>query len=203
MRRSILFFFFLILALGTTVPVNAQWGTPPEVEILSPSAGEALQGVIPVIGNTDIEGMESWELSFSYITNSRDTWFTIDEDDQAFENEILAQWDTTTITDGDYQLRLRVYLAEEQISDSVITDLHVRNYTIIETSIPGVIPTSDSLPTIELTATSQPLTPTPLPVNPMEVSERDIVNSLAHGAITSFALIALIGLYASIRKKIH
>jgi len=37
----------------------------------------------------------------------------------------------------------------------------------------------------------------------LEVTERDIVNSLTHGALTAFALIALVGLYASIRKKIR
>ncbi len=189
------------MALGMVFPANAQWGTQPEVEILSPSAGEALQGLIPVIGNTDVEGMETWELSFSYINNARETWFTIDEGDDALNNEIITQWDTTTITDGDYQLRLRVFHPENKISEALISDLRIRNYTLIETRIPEVNLTPNLLPTIELTATSQPMTLTPLPVNPMEVSERDIVNSLAHGAVTAFTLIAIIGLYASIRKK--
>ena len=203
MRRLFLVFTLLIIAFGTAPPANAQWGTPTEVEIHSPSSGEALQGVIPIIGITSVEGLGSWEISFSYISNSRDTWFLIDEGDQAFENEIITQWDTTTITDGDYLLRLRVYLAEDQISDALITDLRVRNYTIIETSLPGVTLKPDLTPTIEPTATSQPLTPTLLPGNPIEVTELDIINSLSYGAVTAFALIALIGLYASIRKKIQ
>ncbi len=203
MRRYYLFLFFLTLTFGTVLPVNAQWGTPPKVEILSPSEGEVLQGVIPIIGSTNVEGLESWELSFSYINDSRETWFLIDESDQSFSNELLAQWDTTAITDGDYQLRLRGFLPENKTSDTIMTNLRVRNYTLIETSTPALIPTSDLLPTIEPTATLQQPTPTPLPRNPLEVTERDIVNSLTHGALTAFALIALVGLYASIRKKIR
>jgi hypothetical protein len=127
----------------------------------------------------------------------------IDESDEAFSNEILAQWDTTAITDGDYQLRLRGFLPDNKISDALMINLRVRNYTLIETRTPALIPTSDSLSTIEPTATAHQATPTPLPRNPMEVTERDIVNSLTHGALTAFALLALVGLYASIRKKIR
>ena len=101
MRRYSTFLCTLIMTFGMILPVNAQWGTPLKVEILSPSEGEALQGVIPVIGSTNVEGLESWELSFSYINDPRETWFLIDESDEAFSNEILAQWDTTAITDGD------------------------------------------------------------------------------------------------------
>lgn len=203
MRRTYLFLFFIIITLGMVLPANAQWGTPPKVEILSPSEGEVLQGVIPIIGSTNVEELESWELSFSYINDSRETWFLIHESDQAVSNELLAQWDTTAITDGDYQLRLRGFLAENKSSDTLMTNLRVRNYTLIETSTPALIPTSELLSTIEPTATLQQPTPTPLPRNPLEVTERDIVISLTYGALTAFALIALVGLYASIRKKIR
>ncbi len=203
MHRLQSFFFFLILAFGTALPVSAQWGTPTENKILSPVNGEALQGMIPIIGITDVDGMISWELSFSYNSNPSNTWFLIKEGDQAANDEILTEWDTTTITDGEYQLRLLISLADNETTSALISDLRIRNYTIIGTSIPELTPTMGSLPAIELTSLPQLHTPTPLPDNPLEVSERDIVNSLASGVLTAFTLIILIGLYASIRKKIH
>lgn len=203
MRRLVLLLLFILLAFGSVLPVNAQWGTPPKAEILSPFESEALQGVISIIGSTNVEGALAWTLSFSYPNDPRETWFTIQEGDQTFKDEILAQWDTTTLTDGVYQLRLRVHLEDNETSEALIANLRVRNYTIIETSTPTLVPTPGPLSTIAPTATSVAATPTPLPHNPAEISESDIRNSLAHGALIAFALIALIGLYASIRKKIR
>jgi len=203
MRRIYLSLLIITLTFGLAFPVNAQWGTPPEADIISPSTGEGLQGVIPITGITDIEGALTWDLSFSYNNDPRETWFLISDGNHVSSDEILAQWDTTILTDGNYQLRLRIYLENDETSVTLITNLRVRNYTIIETSTPTIGPNLGSLSTIVPTGTRIAVTPTPFPGNPIEISESDIRNSITHGAVTAFALIALIGLYASIRKKIR
>ena len=203
MRRLFLPLLTLFLAFGLVHPVDAQWGTPPEAGILSPSSGEALQGIMPIIGTTNVEGALSWVLSFSYDNDSRETWFLISEGDQVLSDETLAQWDTTILTDGNYQLRLRIYLRKQEISDTIITNLRVRNYTTVETSTPTIVPTHGPMSTIIPTETIYPASPTPFPENPIEIAESDIQNSLVRGAQTAVAMIALVGLYSSIRNKIR
>ena len=76
--------------------------------ITSPRPGEALQGVIAVQGSTDVLDFESAELSFAYQDGGEETWFLIANLKNPVEDQRLAEWDTTTIADGTYQLRLRV-----------------------------------------------------------------------------------------------
>ncbi|MEN8172542.1 MAG: hypothetical protein ABFS03_06630 [Chloroflexota bacterium] len=203
MQRYLLPLLTLILAFGFVDPVGAQWGTPPEAGIISPSNGEALQGVVSITGTTKVEGALSWDLSFTYDLDERETWFLIINSFEDISEETLTQWDTTVLTDGNYQLRLRIHLKNGKISETIITNLRVRNYTAVETSLPALTPTQDGLDTITPTETVIPIPPTPLPRNPIEISENDIQNSLLRGAQSAVALIALIGLYSSIRKKIR
>jgi len=203
MRRLFFPLLIILLAFGLVLPVHAQWGSPPGAGILSPSNDETLQGVISVIGTTDIEGALSWALSFSYDNDPRETWFLISDGDEVYSDEILAQWDTTILTDGNYQLRLRITLQNDETSDMIITNLRVRNYTIVETSTPTIAPNLGPISTIAPTETSTSPSPTLLPRNPIEISESDIRISLVYGAQTAFVLIALIWLYTSIRNKIR
>ena len=82
--------------------------TAPPIAITSPAAEEVLRGPVTVTGTLDVPSFASAHLDFAYASNPTDTWFTI----QAFSGPVvdstLAAWDTTSITDGDYILRLRV-----------------------------------------------------------------------------------------------
>ena len=208
-------FTFMILALlGMLVPaswVAAQSGDSDYVEIHSPSPGTPIQGTVTIEGNTVIEGFKSWEITFSYASDTTGTWFLIAEGAEQVRQGELTQWDTTTITDGDYNLRLTVYLQDGRREHYVLNDLRVRNYTPIETITPS--PTLTSTPhtetpqpsltpsnTTQPTETPFPNTTTPLPTNPVTITRQDINYSLIRGAAGALVAFVLIGLYLSIKR---
>lgn len=179
----------------------------PSVSIESPAAGQALQGSVAILGNTAVEGFASAELSFGYTQDSTGTWFLIQSYDQPIANGTLAQWDTTTISDGGYDLKLSVTLHDGRKSEKTTRGLRVRNYTAIETDTPTpVTPSATPLPgapTSTPTRTPTPILPTgtPLPTNPAQLSTTALTDSLGKGALAVFGLFATLGLYALVRHR--
>lgn len=213
MRRFIFLILTLIVMLLPVSWVAAQTGNSAGIEITSPSPGTPLQGTIPIDGNTLVEGFISWEITFGYANDLSGTWFLITEGDEQITHTELTQWDTTTITDGDYNLRLTIHIEGGRREHYIVNDLRVRNYSPIETVTPtptltptpytqsprpSLTPTS----TIQPTETSLPNTPTPLPTNPATITQSNINNSLIRGAAGTLAVFMLIGLYLSIKKML-
>ena len=153
-------FFFLILTLIVMhIPaswVAAQTGDSSGVEITAPTSGTPLQGMVSIEGSTLVDSAISWEVTFGYANDSTGSWFLIAEGEEQVTRGELTQWDTTTITDGDYNLRLTVYLQGGRREHYVVNDLRVRNYSPIETITPT--PTLTSTPYTETPRPS--LTPT-------------------------------------------
>jgi hypothetical protein len=211
------FLFVPLVLVVMFVPasrVAAQTGDSVGVEITSPTSGTPLQGAVTIQGSTLIEGFLSWEITFGYANDTTGTWFLIAEGEEQTTNSELTQWDTTTITDGDYNLRLTVYLQGGLREHFVVDNLRVRNYSPVETTTPT--PTLTSTPytetprpsltptrTIQPTETSLPNTPTPLPTNPVTITQRKINNSLIRGAAGALAAFVLIGLYLSGKRMIR
>lgn len=208
--RTLKFFFSLVSTLMYPwLIVNAQEATnTPEIQvmILSPSPGQALQGTILIFGEINLEGPLSVELSFTYSDDPRETWFLIHEIEDSVPGEINFEWDTTTITDGQYTLRLLVRTDQDQ-TIALVPGLRVRNYSAIETNTPD--PTSTPAPadthapisTATSTLTPVPFTPTPLPPNPAQIDTRDIGMSIGKGGIVVFSLFAILGIYTYIRNR--
>jgi len=210
MRRLVI---SLLLAIFTFLPefnVIGQEGDPtaepPQVAIYSPTTGQVLQGTIAITGRTSVEGFSIAELRFSYMQDLADTWFLIYESDEAVSDGELTQWDTSTITDGEYKLRLVVTLQDGSQLTSDINNLRVRNYTPIETNTPEPnatrAPGDTPIPTITPTSTITPLPPsaTPLPPNPAIISSQEILLSMGKGALVAVSFFALLGLYQLIRS---
>ena len=109
---------------------------------------------------------------------------------------------------GTYDLRITVHLEDGRQSVSIIPDLRVRNYTPIETNTPTL--TSTPLPgdTPDPTSTKTPpntqvpLTNTPFPVNPAQLSNSDLTHSLVIGALITFAGFLLIGFYVILKRYV-
>ncbi len=210
MRRLLFFLplltFFTFGALGSA---QVQFSKPPELEITSPVPGEAVQGLTPIYGSISAGGVRTWELSFRYRGEEIQTWFLIAEKTGVIKDNVLAEWDTSLITDGVYDLRLLAHLENGQSASVIIEGIRIRNYTPIESDTPP--PTFTSVPTKTImpptftpspTATETPVPPTltPLPTNPVEISRQNFHNSLFYGAILAAVSFLLIGLYLSIRK---
>jgi len=211
MRRLFFVFLTLVLTFIPTLRAIAQSGDSPGAGISAPSLGSPLKGLVTIEGTTAIDGFLSWEITFSYAGDTTGSWFLIAEGDQTITQGELAQWDTNTITDGNYNMRLTIFLEGGRREHFLVTDLRVRNYSPIETVTPT--PTLTSTPYTEtprpsMTATVTQLpsetpipdTPTPLPTNPVIITQNDITNSLTRGAAGAAAAFVLVGLYWSIKR---
>jgi hypothetical protein len=204
--------FFIAMLVGAPLLNGlAQQDTSPTV--FSPQPGQALQGSVPINGNTAVEGFQSAELSFSYAGDARDTWFIIQEMDAPVSNGALADWDTTTLTDGEYTLRLVVRTDRGEPLVVTVSGLRVRNYTPVETAtppprpspVPGVAAAPTAAPTSTPTSTPAPLQPSgaPLPPNPAEISPAQISGSLAKGALAALGVFILLAGYHGLRQLLR
>ena len=191
--------------------------TDPPIAITSPALDSIISGEVTITGTTDVLGFTSSQLDFSYASNPRspdalsgaDTWFALQTSSQPVVDSPLATWNTTLISDGDYILRLRVFLTDGT-SQEVTVPIKVQNDTPIVTptftptstpeSIKGQIPTpflvaSSPTPTL----TPRP-TPTPLPTNPVSLDQNTIYSSIGRGALVIVGLFLFAGLILRFRR---
>jgi hypothetical protein len=140
-------------------------------------------------------------VGFAYQHDQSNTWFLIARGDQAPADGTFATWDTTTITDGTYQLRLRVFLSDGRTLESKVVGLRVRNYTAVETSTPEPLVTSVAGGTATLPADYIPVgqTITPLPANPAQVTSANLGDSLVRGGLIALLVFLILGVYLGLR----
>ncbi len=177
------------------------------VEISAPRPGEALQGVVEIRGTTGLEGFQSAEISFAYQDDATATWFLIQQSNQPVVDGPLARWDTSTITDGRYRMRVQVFLQDGQVLEYVVDGLRVRNYSPVETSTPAVLPTGQPTPTLTVTplmdfAGTAPVL-TPLPTNPAELTGQHLTASIFQGVLVIFGAAVIAGVYLGLRWLIR
>lgn len=177
------------------------------VAVFSPQSGQAVQGVVPVMVNTVVEGFLSSELYFGYSADPTTTWFLIAQQELAISGAAFATWDTTTISDGDYTLRLVVTVRDQEPILYLVEGLRVRNYSPVETDTPTPSPTLQpgdlptQTPTLVPTFTPIPPTPTLLPTNPAILSIRQLGKSAGLGGLAAWAAISLVGVYVTARQR--
>lgn len=187
---SLLVFLFL---LGVQTPPGDQ------PRIVFPLSGAAVQGSLTITGATELPGFEYAELAFSYTGPQPENWFLIQHVRVPVKEGPLAVWDTTTIADGNYRLRLQVFLTGGKIAEAYTTGLRVRNYTPLETSTPTSMQTAAVIALVSPTGvpsspTPRP-TPTALPPNPAQVAPANLLLSLGWGAGSAILFFILLALY--------
>jgi hypothetical protein len=143
------------------------------------------------------------------------TWFLVQESTLPIQDGVLAVWDTSTISDGEYDLRLVIHLIEGDQVDVRITDLRVHNDTPIESetrlpilaplTVPSDLPTLTATlePTTALVLTSLPPTTTLLPVNPAQVSTAQAMLTFGKGTAITVGIFAILGAYLGLRAALH
>ncbi|PWH13251.1 MAG: hypothetical protein DDG59_14590 [Anaerolineae bacterium] len=183
-------------ALNLVIRVQAgeEKAIVPRIEISQPRPGQALQGSVPILGSTNIRNFAHSELMFAYQNNPTDTWFILAESDQGVVNQVLAVWDTTSITDNFYQLSLIVTTKDNQRHIYRVEGLRVRNYTPVETETPQPSQPGEEESVVTQQPTSLPVTPTPLPTNPLILRESDLTQSALKGMgmVVVFFLIGIV-----------
>jgi len=211
---------FVPLVLGPVGDLNRSFAyaqvTPvPDVVIVAPQPGQALQGVVAIMGRTSLTGFHSVEILFGYANDPSQTWFFIAESTTPVEAGLLAEWDTSTLTDGNYTLRLVVNRTDGSRVVVIVPNLRIRNYSPVETSTPTPLssPTASATPLpgsapksskpAPPSSTPAPPTITPLPTNPAMLSQHDVSTNLLRGAAGTGIALASISLYLFIRKLFH
>jgi hypothetical protein len=186
--------------------------TPP-LAITSPREGEILRGQVTISGTTQVPNFQSARLDFAYAANSAGNWFSLQDFSQPAADSALFVWDTTSVTDGEYILRLQVFLLDGT-AQQVTVALKIQNDTPLPTPTP--VPTATPEETGELsvqmptpfllaaspTPTDVPRpTPTPLPANPVVLSQNEIYASLGRGALVIIGLFAFAGIILRLRRS--
>src|SRR5215813_5119773 len=150
MRRAILTIGFILgtaVFLGTTsvpaITVLAQ--ANPSVQITSPKDGDALFGVVTIQGTASNANMMRYSLDFDLQDEPTERWLPIAGPvTQQVTSGILGQWDTSKLSPGRYQIRLRVTLRNGNVLDSIVQNLIVNNKQ--PTPLPTVLPTATVAP---------------------------------------------------------
>lgn len=186
--------FALLPLLGFLFQPNQQVG---ELSILSPGSGEVVRGVVQVTGSTGANSFASYNLAYAYESSDTTNWFPIADASQPVNSGILGSWDTSTITDGNYSLRLVVILQDSSQNEILTKNVQVRNYTSPEstagtgstiTEVPGQ--TQQTGP--DEKALSEP--------NPASLEQIELKQAVIKGLAFGGGIIVLLGIYVLIRR---
>ena len=178
--------------------------------ISAPQSGDVIRGQVEIAGNMTVPNFASAEIAFKYAaSDSADNWFTIQTFPQPVADSALAVWDTTTLTDGDYDLRLHIFLIDGTFQDVTISDLKIRNDTpepteivLTETPLPQ-FNASTSIPALNQSTSTAIITfpsSTPLPANPASVTTTSIYSTFSRGALIVLILFIFFSLILRLRK---
>ena len=181
----------------------------PPIAITFPLSGDALRGEVTITGTTDDPNFLSAQLDYSYASNPTGTWFALQTFSQPITDSALAVWNTASISDGDYILRLRVNFLDNTMQEitlpvSIQNDVPFSTATVAPTSTPNTIEVLIPTPFLlaaSPTPTAPPrATPTALPTNPASLAQTAIYASLGRGALVIIILFILSGLIIRLRR---
>jgi hypothetical protein len=107
--------------------------TDPLAEIIEPLNGSCVCGLFDVYGTAadPDDGLGQWELEYRKLFDP--TWMPVANGTNEVVNDYLATWDTTTLGDGIYLLRLKVTNAcgdDEEVIVAVYVDSSVDDFRI-------------------------------------------------------------------------
>lgn len=201
--------FFLLLGLippGVRQPLAQAPTVAPDVIVNRPRKGEALQGVASIEGRIQGEGARGVRVSFTYAEGTPGNWFYISDLEIATEDEtqedFQVEWDTTKITDGNYDVRVSVDYRDGRQVSTTVSGLRIRNYSPVETVTSQ--PAGTAKPTAQLTVTAESTaapTPSPLPSNPATLQVAELQGALLKGLGGVVGCFVLFGLYHWIRRR--
>ncbi|HEY9151309.1 MAG TPA: hypothetical protein VIN60_00370 [Anaerolineales bacterium] len=94
-----------------------------QLAITSPKAGSQISGLVDLMGTVDIPDFGFYKYEVAPLNTN--TWATISANRKPVDNGLLGYWDTTTLTPGDYQLRLVVINTQGQSLPPCIIPLRI------------------------------------------------------------------------------
>jgi hypothetical protein len=79
---------------------------PDEIILTSPEPGQQVSGVVTLLGTVDVDNFGFYK--YEVAPQGADTWATISAGRSIIIDGEVGRWDTSTLTPGDYELRLEV-----------------------------------------------------------------------------------------------
>lgn len=195
----------LLLSISAISFDRVQQEQNDQIEITYPGHGNAVQGLVQITGTANVAEFQSYRLEFSLQNAASPSWFLIHQQSSPVIDDILGEWDTSVLTDGEYMLRLSIYTQNSSVSTILVEQIRIRNYSPIETDTPT--PTSENIlttptPTVTATPTIPPsASPTPLPPNPVAINENALQKAAIAGVVIGFFGVVIIIIYAGYRQK--
>ncbi len=149
------------IALWLALWCAAVWPQPAaarpsqqQAVITSPQPLSVVRGRVTIEGTAVHPNFLRYELYYSPEPVRDDSWVFIGEAHyNQVANGFLGTWDTTSLPDGLYSLRLRVVRQDANYEEYIVRGLQVANTQPTDTPTPAATPTP--------TATPTPLPPTP------------------------------------------
>lgn len=89
-----------------SVPAAVSGCIPDEMILTSPEPGQEISGVVKLVGTVDVDNFGFYK--YEVAPQGTDLWATISAGRDIVRNGDVGLWDTSTLTPGDYQLRLEV-----------------------------------------------------------------------------------------------
>ncbi len=130
-----------VAIVQTAIPTNT--ALPVSIFILSPIPGNVVSGNVQVVGSATHPDFLLYRLEYASDPNPGNIWLPLTGDVQSpVIDGLLGIWNTTTVQDGSYQLRLRVFLRNgAEYGNVIVNNIRVQNTapTPVPTNTP-VIP---------------------------------------------------------------
>ena len=172
----------IFLSLSATA-----WAGPPAIPrpqaapavITSPQPFTPLRGRVSIFGSAAHPDLWKYEVHFAPEPSAADQWSLIGTvHESPVVDGLLEVWDTTTVPEGAYSLRLRVVRRDGNYEEVFLRQVWVANAQPTETPTPEIspTPTPTETPTPEISPTPT-TTPTPLSPTPTLVIELPMIST--------------------------
>jgi len=195
---TIMFASRVVFLLGL-VFTSSQVSTNPS--ITNPAEGEVVEGIVEISGSIPVDNFASAKLSYAYAGENVEDWFLIANIDTPKQDDVLGVWDTTTITDGTYQIRLRVKTTSGEKLDVILSGIQVANYSrsdSAEVNAPTITAAESST---QVPVESFAPTPTLLPANPATITSEDLRGTVLTGSLIGIGLVFLVLVWSFFHRK--
>ena len=143
-------FVLALLSVSQVLAQGSGISYPPETEVV--------RAVIEIRGTA--ADSEFWKYELGAAPYGTQNWFNIAVSETPVTNGVLGVWNTATVQDGTYTLRMRVVKRDGNY------DEYTTQRVLVGNALPSPTPTADVSPTATITPTSEPPTVTPVVVPP-------------------------------------
>jgi len=127
----------LVALLALAMPVGAEpLQQQPAVQITSPEMGSQVRGLVPIVGSATVPSFQFYKVEYG-VGASPGSWAVIGSlVESPVASGQLAMWDTNTVPDGVYTLRLQAVKTDGNFEEFVVRGVVVANSAPTSTPTP-------------------------------------------------------------------